>query len=279
MKVTSSFLLGFLLAPTSAIKADATPPALRVRGGATITPKALAKVYAGFYGLNGITAMPAPESAGDFGTELQECTTDYVIFENMGATSLGYAIMVYLATTQEKTLATAKIVAYSGLPCTYVTYKNMLKGVSSKLSGARLPGLIQTIFMVACVYAIFAGKGDTQLIAEIFAVLPLLLGIVSVLNPEKGMQLAGVGTATTKFGKAAFIWWTALLVGWGTMSLLLLSGRDAMESVGIIAVLETLFMIDCIWIRKWNEGVAPSASNYVFLGIPLLTAIGMILIK
>jgi hypothetical protein len=55
------------------------------------------------------------------------------------------------------------------------------------------------------------------------------------------------------------------------MQMLLLDGRDALQSVGIVAALETLFMADCVWFRKWNDGVVDGGSNYVFLAIPMIT--------
>lgn len=68
------------------------------------------------------------------------------------------------------------------------------------------------------------------------------------------------------------------MAGWGALALMRLhSGLSAMDSIGRAAILETLVMIDCIWLRKWNIGVAPDASNYVFFGIPLLTAATILL--
>jgi hypothetical protein len=256
-------------------------PELQVQGGGMSlpNPKTLAKAFAGFNALNGAIGMPAPESVKIVGISPapQEGTSDYVIYENVGAVSLGYGLLIYLALTKGLARQKTKIIAYAGIPCFYTTYKNFLKGLTEKLSGNAMQGPVLTVFMGACLYCLISGKGDTDLIAKAFSLPVLALGAISELNPDLGMKLAGMGTTTSKNGRAFFMWWASLMVGWGSLALMLLGGCDALQSVGIIVVLETIFVADCVWFCKWNDGVVDRGSNYVFLAIPMITAAGILL--
>ena len=273
--------LPLLLSPVLAFKAPTSSAALRVpRGGGQqfpIPPKAMVKVFCCFYALNGITSLPAPESAKDFA--LKEGTADYVVFENLGAISLAYTSLVYLSAFSDR--SASNVVAFSSLPCAYVSYKNMLKGLTEKLSGSKAQGPATTAFFVAGIYCLLKGKGNAAQVASALAALPLLIGLVSQVDLGLGMKLAGFGNSVSgKKGEAIYVWFAALMAGYGALVLMRLhTSLSAMDAIARAAALETLFMIDCIWIRKWNIGVAPNASNYVFLGIPLLTAITLFLRK
>ena len=247
-------------------------------GGGTklpiLEPSTMVKIFCSFYALNGALSLPAPESAKDFA--LQEGTSDYVVFENLGTVSLGYAALVYL-TAFKTTMAAPKVIALSSLPCAYVSYKNMLKGLTAKLSGNKLQGPLMTAFMVACIWAILNDKGNAKHIATALAIPPIVIGLVSQFNLGAGMQLSGFGTSSLsdKKGRAIYVWFAALMTGWGTLALLRLHQQpaEAMNAIALAAMVETAFMVDCLFLRQWNVGVAPAASNYVFLGIPLVTAI------
>lgn len=277
MKLLSTLILGLVASIVNGLKTPvATTAALQVRGGGVdmnfpIKPNTMVKVFCGFYALNGALGMPAPESAKDFA--LAEGTTDYVVFENLGAISLGYAALVYMAAFKNS-VPTTKMVAWSSLPLAYVSYKNMLKGITGRMTGSPFRGPINTIFLLGCAYAILTGKGDAEIIAKALAVPPLVIGAVSQLDHGIGRKLAGFGSDDAgETGKAIFVWYAALMAGWGALALMMLRfGLSGMAAIGRAAILETIFMIDCIWIRKWNIDVAPAISNYVFLGIPLLTA-------
>ena len=269
-------VLGFKAPRTSSAALLTSVP----RGGGQqfpIPPKAMVKVFCSLHALNGITSFPAPESAKPFA--LKEGTPDYVVFENLGAISLAYASLVYLTAFSYR--SASNIVALSSLPCAYVSYKNMLKGLTERLSGSKIQGPATTIFLVGGIYCLLNGKGNTQQIATALAVLPLIIGLTSQVDLRLGMKLAGFGNSVSgKKGEAIYVWYAAHMAGYGALALMRLhSSLSAMDTIARAAALETLFMIDCIWIRKWNIGVAPNASNYVFLGIPLLTAITLFLRK
>jgi hypothetical protein len=292
MKIISFLLLSGLASsastaslhhPSPAVSAISTAKTLsaiqEIRGGGTpVKPSDITKIYAAFYGFNGVVGMPAPETTSNFGDfpVLEEGTTDYVICENLGSVSLGYALLVYLTTTKRTSMPLHKAIAFAGLPCTYIQYKNLLKGVSRKLGGEGPTALLTTAFMVGISYGLFTGKGDSEFLSKIYVIPTLLLGIVSEISPEAGMKMSSMGTATSNSGKAFYMWWASLMTGFGALALLLLNGKDPIQSVGMVAALQTLFMMDCVWLRKWNVGVAPAASNYVFLAVPFLTALGIL---
>ena len=266
-----------LNAPTT-IGSHAAAVALRVpRGGGDfpIKPNQMVKLFCSFYALNGALSMPAPESAKDFA--LKEGNPDYIAFENLGAISLSYAALVYFTAFSNR--SAPKVVALSSLPYTYVTYKNTLKGIVERLSGSKIRGPASTAFLVGCAYCILEGKGNAERIATLLAIPALIIGVASELDIGLGMKLAGFGSSLAgKKAQAIYVWYAALMAGWGALALMRLqSGLSAMDAIARAALIETVFMIDCIWIRKWNVGVAPDASNYVFLGIPLLTAVALLL--
>ncbi|CAB9510938.1 expressed unknown protein [Seminavis robusta] len=263
--------------PVSGISALNVP-----RGGGlpSVKPQHMIKVFCGFYALNGALSFPAPESAKDFA--LIEGTDDYVVFENLGAISLSYASLVYFLKFKGLSMAVPKMVALSSLPLAYVSYKNMLKGITHKMTGSNLHGPINTLFWVSCIYAILSSKvADPVLLAKVMALPPLAIGTISQFDQELARKIGGFNAGVvSKKGKSIFVWYAALMAGWGALILMTLQLKlSAMDAIGRAAVLETLFMVDCIWIRKWNIGVAPDASNYVFLGIPLLTAVTIFLNK
>ena len=117
------------------------------------------------------------------------------------------------------------------------------------------------------------------MLLQSFHFFTLIAGSISEIFPNFGTQLFGFPTfnndvTVSASTKAIFIWFVALLAGYGLLATLLLQGKTSnMQSIGYAALLEALFMIDCIYLRKWNIGIAPDASNYVFLGIPLLTGL------
>lgn len=257
---------------------QATATAMRVPrggGGIPIKPEHMVKVFCSFYALNGALSLPAPEAAKDF--DLKEGAADYVVFENLGAVSLSYATMVYLSAFSHRNAA--NIVALSALPCAYVSYKNTLKGLIAKMSGSKTQGPVGTALIAAGICCILKGKGNVEGIASALAIPPLLIGIVSQFDLGLGMKIAGFGTSVSgKKGQAIYVWYAALMAGWGALALMRLqTNLSALDAIARAAVLETLFMVDCMYIRKWNIGVAPDASNYVFLGIPLATAVVLLL--
>lgn len=275
----SLFLLSIV--STSALRRPAPAPAHRgldVRGGDGISVDDVAKVYSAFYSLNGIVGMPAPEAAAKLANfpEADEGTTDYVIWENVNTCALGYGLLVYLAATQ-KSMATSKMVAYAGVPCAYATYKNWLKGVTEKLSGSNVLGPGMSAFMLGSIYCLFKGKGNTDVIAKVFAAAPLVIGVISKVSPETGMKMGGMGEPTSEHGKAYFMWWTNLMVGFGALALMLLDGRDAMKSIGYVALLDAAGVVDNTWMRKFALNVAPTGRHLIFFGVPLLTAAGILL--
>ena len=246
------------------------------RGGGILgTPvefKHLATLYYSFYALNGVTAMPAPEASAATFPELRDKDSPgYVIYEHLGAISLSYAALCYFATTESRFGSTA--IALSSLPMAYVRYKYVLANLG-KASTASM--LLAGIF-IGCIAFILSGKGDADLGLVALWYFYVGSGFAGVYDPNIGVKVWGFPTLEKKSTKAFFIWFSALVAGYGVLALLMQDGRHGMKAIGPAAIFELLFMIDCVFVRKWNVGVAPPESNYVFLGIPLITALGAIL--
>ena len=115
--------------------------------------------------------------------------------------------------------------------------------------------------------------------ATLLAVPVLAVGVISQFDPSLARKIAGFHSGLpSKTGQAIFVWYAALCAGWGALVLMALkTDLPPLQIIGRAAILETIFMVDCIWIRKWNIGVAPDPSNYIFLGIPLLMALSVYL--
>ncbi|KAL3904664.1 MAG: hypothetical protein SGILL_009980, partial [Bacillariaceae sp.] len=239
--------------------------------GTPVEAKHLVTLYYSFYALNGATALPAPEaSAGTFPELSMKGSTGYVVYEHLGAISLSYAALVYFAAKGNRSVPTA--IAMSSLPLAYVRYKDLL----SNLGKSSPASLLVAGLLIGGTFMILSGKGDATLCAQALALFNLASGAVGEINPDLGVKVWGFSTLKGST-KAFFIWFIALVAGYGALAAMMLQGRSGMEAIGYAALLETVFMIDCIYLRKWNVGVAPPESNYIFLGIPLITALAILL--
>ena len=254
--------------------------------GTPIQPRLLVTTFVGFYALNGIIGMIAPpEVSGDTFPDLKNVgSPEYVAYQHVGPISLSYALLVYLTVFRGSddalsSSSVASAVAYSSLPLAYFKGIHLLKGIMTKFGTSKLQTGLVFAFLVACAgQIVMKDTGNATLVAKMLASFPLIIGVIGELNPDYGIKLCGFPPLNNA-GKAFFIWFAALAAGYGVLSHLLLQGVEPIQAVGYAAALELFFMIDCVYIRKWNVGVAPPASNYVFMAFPLLTAVGVLLLS
>jgi hypothetical protein len=258
---------------------------LEMRGGANfkvpiIPPKHMITVYSGFYAWNG-AFFPAPEAAD---RSLIPDTDDYLAMLNLGAMSIGYALLVYM-TAFACTIPIPKIVAFSSLPTAYVTYQNMLKGVTTTMTDSHLHGPITTASLVASIGAIIFLPDDKYnhyavFLATFLGAQALITGLVGRVNPTLGRKLVGwnPGPVPSPKEKATFARHAALQVGWGALVIMILPlDMMALDAILRAVLLETLLiLLDGIF---WNPQVSNSNNNnyyyyyYARIAIPLATAV------
>jgi hypothetical protein len=252
-------------------------PMLEMRGGANfklpvIPPKHMIMVYSGFYAWNG-AFFPAPEAVD---CSLIPDTDDYLAMENLGATSLGYALLVYM-TAFACTIPIPKIVALASLPTAYVTYKNMLKGITTTMTDSQHHGPITTALLAASIGSIIFLPNDDKyshyavFLATFLGAQALIIGLVGQVSPIMGRKLAGwnPGPGISTKGNSTFARYAGLQFGWGALVIMTLQ----LEMVALHAILRAALLVNLFLVVDGISNRRGPNYNAIRLAIPLVTAI------
>ena len=265
---------------------------LRIRGGTRFTipvvsipPQHMIQMYSGWYAFQG-ACFPAPEAAD---RSLIPETDDYLVMEHVGALSVGYAALIYM-TAFATTMSMPKLVAMASLPVALVTYKNMLNGITTIMTGSRYHGVMSTLTLVAPIVAIGLILPDHSpyavFLATFLGAQAFILGMVGrFLDPIMGRKLAGfhAGPVLSPKGHDMFARYTARQIAWGVLVFMTVPMELVATKVILVsALLETWFTVKELWLGKTSckGGMTHyPIMNWVSFGIPFLTVVAILLHK
>ena len=152
-----------------------------------------------------------------------------------------------------------KVALYGGLPCTYLAWKYTLRNGFAKIGFDQNSGNMVTAIMLVCSGLLFFEKGDADLIAKIFSIPCLLIGLVGYVSQDTlASTIYGVakfeGAKTDILVKSTM----GVYITWGVFAVSLLFGKDWTEALGYAALWCLVQDIDTLLISKDVEKLGSS---------------------
>ena len=165
----------------------------------------------------------------------------------------------------------ATIIAHGTYPCALMSIKNLLQDNFAKHGFRKGTGVLMTLATVGLPVAIRSGKYDSDLLATMDVIVPLVCGIGGFLDRSLGMKLSGHETGDfgddEKTAALSGCFFGALLT-WAIVATSLLKGIEANKAVGYSALFLLVDLLDKRYFRKSNAPLnIDDAPLYLFYAV------------
>jgi hypothetical protein len=246
--------------------------------GGVITKNRLAAACVAVSAVIGAIGVPAPEVVTIWwysGFRIREGGLDHFWAESLYSTIGGIAITTYLSVF--KHYSAVQAVLWGGLPCTYVTWKHFLKKSYSRFGFRKGFGLVQTVYMLTCVYLMVQGNWNPRTAAKMFC-LPCVVssGIVVLNTAVSANKLYGI-SKPTGLSYALFHWYHVSQMVFGVTCLALLTGKSTFAATGYGAAIGAAALWDSMFLRRDTHGSVRREVGLVFATALTLIAVGLLL--
>ena len=185
-----------MMPPTSSPRLSSRSALLDLRGGAVfgtpISKENLAWLLMGEAFFNGVIGIAAPETLAECYSSpgVKEGSLAHLSYEYLGAGYFSLAMALYMARFTKK--PAYDIVAFSAIPCAFVTFRHFLKGTPAKIGFRKGSWELFLLQYVVGIEMIMARKMDIKLVARIFAGIPTIIGLSGMLDKSFSKAIWGV---------------------------------------------------------------------------------------